>query len=244
MVPSAFVVVSAFEHLPNGKLDRARLPEPGDGLDHVAPVNALEAQLAAIWQEVLGQARISTTANFFELGGNSLLATKVVARIRRDLHAKLEIRSLFALPTISSLAKRIADTQPIDYAPVTPLPAQASYALSPAQTRLWVQDRLHAAQAEGPLPTSLLFEGVLDVDALVRAFRALSERHEILRTFRAGRQPAGPARAAARRSARSRSRSWICRMPRTAMPRRRRSRRANGSCRWISRPARCSASSC
>ena len=182
MVPSAFVVVSAFEHLPNGKLDRARLPEPGDGLDHVAPVNALEAQLAAIWQEVLGQARISTTANFFELGGNSLLATKVVARIRRDLHAKLEIRSLFALPTISSLAKRIADTQPIDYAPVTPLPAQASYALSPAQTRLWVQDRLHAAQAEGPLPTSLLFEGVLDVDALVRAFRALSERHEILRT--------------------------------------------------------------
>ncbi|WP_450460701.1 non-ribosomal peptide synthetase, partial [Streptomyces sp. NPDC001056] len=52
MVPSAFVVVSAFEHLPNGKLDRTRLPEPGDGLDHVAPVNALEAQLAAIWQEV------------------------------------------------------------------------------------------------------------------------------------------------------------------------------------------------
>ena len=96
----------------------------------MAPVNALEAQLTAIWQEVLGHARISTTANFFELGGNSLLATKVVARIRRDLHAKLEIRSLFALPTISSLAKRIADTQPIDYAPVTPLPAQASYALS------------------------------------------------------------------------------------------------------------------
>ncbi|MDR6499786.1 amino acid adenylation domain-containing protein [Burkholderia ambifaria] len=191
MVPSAFVVVPAFEHLPNGKLDRARLPEPGDGLDHVAPVNALEAQLTAIWQEVLGKARISTTANFFELGGNSLSATKVVARIRRDLHAKLEIRSLFAHPTISSLAKRIADTQPIDYAPVTPLPAQAHYELSPAQTRLWVQDRLTAAQAGGPLPTSLLFEGVLDVDALVRAFRALSERHEILRTrfVLAGNQP-------------------------------------------------------
>ncbi|WP_423395908.1 amino acid adenylation domain-containing protein [Burkholderia sp. LMG 21824] len=191
MVPSAFVVVTAFEHLPNGKLDRARLPEPGDGLDHVAPVNALEAQLTAIWQEVLGKARISTTANFFELGGNSLLATKVVARIRRDLHVKLEIRSLFALPTISSLAKRIADTQPIDYAPVTPLPAQAHYELSPAQTRLWVQDRLNPAQAGGPLPTSLLFEGVLDVDALVRAFRALSERHEILRTrfVLAGNQP-------------------------------------------------------
>ncbi|WP_175749093.1 non-ribosomal peptide synthetase/type I polyketide synthase [Burkholderia pyrrocinia] len=191
MVPSAFVVVTAFEHLPNGKLDRARLPEPGDNLDHVAPVNALEAQLTAIWQEVLGQARISTTANFFELGGNSLSATKVVARIRRDLHAKLEIRSLFAHPTISSLAKRIADTQPIDYAPVTPLPAQAHYELAPAQTRLWVQDRLNAAQAGGPLPTSLLFEGVLDVDALVRAFRALSERHEILRTrfVLAGNQP-------------------------------------------------------
>nr|WP_241021262.1 non-ribosomal peptide synthetase [Burkholderia sp. Ac-20344] len=191
MVPSAFVVVTAFAHLPNGKLDRASLPEPGDGLDHVAPGNALEAQLTAIWQEVLGKARISTTAHFFELGGNSLLATKVVARIRRDLHAKLEIRSLFAHPTISGLAKRIADTQPIDYAPVTPLPAQTHYALSPAQTRLWVQDRLNAAQAGGPLPTSLLFEGVLDVDALVRAFRALIERHEILRTrfVLAGNQP-------------------------------------------------------
>ncbi|KAG8149329.1 non-ribosomal peptide synthetase/type I polyketide synthase [Burkholderia catarinensis] len=182
MVPSAFVVVTAFEQLPNGKLDRAGLPEPGDGLAHVAPANALEAQLTAIWQEVLGQARISTTANFFELGGNSLSATKVAARIRRDLHVKLEIRSLFSHPTISSLAKRIADTQPIDYAPVTPLPAQAHYELSPAQTRLWVQDRLNAGQAGGPLPTSLLFEGVLDVEALVRAFRVLSERHEILRT--------------------------------------------------------------
>ncbi|WP_175728903.1 non-ribosomal peptide synthetase/type I polyketide synthase [Burkholderia ambifaria] len=191
MVPSAFVVVPAFAQLPNGKLDRARLPEPGDGLDHVAPANALEAQLTAIWQEVLGHARISTTANFFEMGGNSLSATKVAARIRRDLRVKLEIRSLFSHPTISSLAKRIADTQPIDYAPVTPLPAQEHYALSPAQTRLWVQDRLNAAQAGGPLPTSLLFEGVLDVDALVRAFRALSERHEILRTrfVLSGNQP-------------------------------------------------------
>ncbi|MDP9587245.1 UNVERIFIED_ORG: amino acid adenylation domain-containing protein [Burkholderia contaminans] len=191
MVPSAFVVVPAFAQLPNGKLDRARLPEPGDGLDHVAPANALEAQLTAIWQEVLGHARISTTANFFELGGNSLSATKVAARIRRDLRVKLEIRSLFSHPTIASLAKRIADTQPIDYAPVTPLPAQEHYALSPAQTRLWVQDRLNGAQAGGPLPTSLLFEGVLDVDALVRAFRALSERHEILRTrfVLSGNQP-------------------------------------------------------
>ncbi|PAK15956.1 hybrid non-ribosomal peptide synthetase/type I polyketide synthase [Burkholderia ubonensis] len=182
MVPSAFVVLTAFAHLPNGKLDRASLPEPGDGVDHVEPGNALEAQLAAIWQEVLGKNRISTTANFFELGGNSLSATKVAARIRRDLQVKLEIRSLFSHPTISSLAKRIADTQPIDYTPVTPLPAQPQYELSPAQTRLWVQDRLNASQAGGPLPTSLLFEGVLDVDALVRAFRALSERHEILRT--------------------------------------------------------------
>ncbi|KVW21671.1 non-ribosomal peptide synthetase [Burkholderia ubonensis] len=182
MVPSAFVVLTAFAHLPNGKLDRASLPEPGDGVDHVEPGNALEAQLAAIWQEVLGKNRISMTANFFELGGNSLSATKVAARIRRDLQVKLEIRSLFSHPTISSLAKRIADTQPIDYTPVTPLPAQPQYELSPAQTRLWVQDRLNAAQAGGPLPTSLLFEGVLDVDALVRAFRALSERHEILRT--------------------------------------------------------------
>ncbi|MFA8325762.1 amino acid adenylation domain-containing protein [Burkholderia ubonensis] len=191
MVPSAFVVLTAFAHLPNGKLDRASLPEPGDGVDHVEPGNALEAQLAAIWQEVLGKNRISTTANFFELGGNSLSATKVAARIRRDLQVKLEIRSLFSHPTISSLAKRIADTQPIDYAPVTPLPAQPQYELSPAQTRLWVQDRLNASQAGGPLPTSLLFEGVLDVDALVRAFRALSERHEILRTrfVQVGNQP-------------------------------------------------------
>ncbi|MFM0286809.1 amino acid adenylation domain-containing protein [Paraburkholderia megapolitana] len=191
MVPSAFVVLTAFEHLPNGKLDRASLPEPKSDLHHVAPDNELEAQLTAIWREVIGKTQISTTANFFELGGNSITATKIAARIRRDLHVKLEIRSMFSHPTISSLAKRIAHTQPIDYAPVTPLPAQTNYELSPAQTRLWVQDRLSGAQAGGPLPASLLFEGVLDVDALVRSFRALSERHEILRTrfVLAGNQP-------------------------------------------------------
>ena len=76
MVPSVVVPMERMPLLPNEKVDRKALPQPdwGSGVveEYVAPTSKLEAQLQAVWQEVLGQERISTQANFFAIGGNSL----------------------------------------------------------------------------------------------------------------------------------------------------------------------------
>ena len=85
MVPSAFVVIDTLPLTPNGKVDRNALPEPdltsSRDTDMVPPRTPLEAQIAAIWREVLGVERVGINDNFFALGGHSLLATQVVARL-------------------------------------------------------------------------------------------------------------------------------------------------------------------
>jgi hypothetical protein len=85
MLPSAFVTLPEFPHTPNGKVDRNALPEPdltsSRDTDMVPPRTPLEAQIAAIWREVLGVERVGINDNFFALGGHSLLATQVVARL-------------------------------------------------------------------------------------------------------------------------------------------------------------------
>jgi amino acid adenylation domain-containing protein len=110
MIPSAFVRVDALPLLPNGKVDRLRLPEPPaeiDGDDHVPPADPTEEALVAIWASVLGVERVSTCANFFELGGHSLLAADVVARARQVLATDIPIGLVFAAPTVQQMAREL-----------------------------------------------------------------------------------------------------------------------------------------
>jgi len=87
MMPSAFVVLEALPMTPNGKVDRKALPRPeekggGSGKKFMAPRNALETQVAAVWCEVLHLEQIDVGDNFFDLGGHSLMAIRVLSRIR------------------------------------------------------------------------------------------------------------------------------------------------------------------
>jgi|GEM_PF-132459 len=194
MIPSVFVALAEFPLLPNGKIDRKRLPDPEQEELYIAANEEVESQMASIFQEVLERPRVSVNANFFELGGNSLSAMQVISRIRRDLHFDLELRNLFAFPTVAGLAKHIAGSRCAPYSPVTAIALQADYALSPAQTRFWIQDQIAGPQAGGPLPASFLFEGPLDAGAFKKAFQTLAAHHEILRTsFVGGRQKVRPA---------------------------------------------------
>lgn len=180
MIPSAVVTMAEFPLLPNGKIDRNRLPDASTD-SFVASEGELQTRLSSIWQEVLDQPRISAAANLFQLGGNSLSMVQIVSRIQRDLAIELDIRSLFSFPTIASLAKHISGRRPAQYVPISALPAQEDYELSPAQKRFWTQDRLNTARAGGPVPASFLFEGPLDLQAAERSFDELVDRHEILR---------------------------------------------------------------
>ncbi|MGH7824390.1 MAG: non-ribosomal peptide synthetase [Candidatus Binatia bacterium] len=110
MAPSAFVTIEAFPLTPNGKIDRRALPAPGSERTdlertYVAPRDVLEIQLATIWEKILGIEPIGIKDNFFDTGGHSLLAVRLLAQIEKLSGKKLPLVTLFQAPTVEQLAK-------------------------------------------------------------------------------------------------------------------------------------------
>jgi thioester reductase-like protein len=112
MVPGRFVILDELPRLPNGKVDRGRLPsDPGErapAAGHVAPRTPDEARIAGIWRDVLGVGAVGVADSFFELGGDSLTAAQLVARVRAAYEHPLSVRSLFEHPTVAELAGIVA----------------------------------------------------------------------------------------------------------------------------------------
>ncbi len=110
MVPSAFVVLNELPLTPNGKVDRRALPMPDSGRrtpeeGFVAARNHLEREVANIWQEVLGIQPVGVKDNFFDLGGYSFLAVRVMSRIETVFGKKLPVTALFQMPTVEQLGQ-------------------------------------------------------------------------------------------------------------------------------------------
>jgi hypothetical protein len=112
MVPSAFEFLDAFVLTPNGKVDRTALPAPSAERAaeeaYIAPRGELESRIARLWSEVLGIERVGVHDNFFDMGGNSLLALELHERLRRELDARGSITDLFRFPTIHLFARQLA----------------------------------------------------------------------------------------------------------------------------------------
>ena len=109
MVPSAFVFLRAFSLNANGKVDRQALPAPDSArapgeTGFVAPRDAVEIHLAAIWEKVLDVRPVGVHDNFFELGGHSLLGARLFAQIEKHFGKELPLASLFQAPTVEQLA--------------------------------------------------------------------------------------------------------------------------------------------
>jgi amino acid adenylation domain-containing protein len=187
MLPSAFVCMDSFPLTPNGKLDRKALPAPDQqslaAREFEAPVGEMEVALAGLWQELLGVERVGRHDQFFELGGHSLLAVQLVSRLRQLRGVELELRHLFAQPTLAGLASLAEGARRADLSRIERTDRSLPLPLSWAQQRLWFIDQFdHAAGAAYHIPAALLLTGRLDRAALQATLERIVARHEVLRT--------------------------------------------------------------
>ncbi len=184
MVPAAIVVLDALPMTVNGKLDIRALPAPEyTGVEHYrAPTTATEEILAGIYAQVLGVERVGVDDSFFDLGGDSILAMRLIAAINTALDADLSVRALFDAPTVAQLAPHIsAHTGRRE--PLTAVERPTYIPLSFAQSRLWFLDRFVGGIVTYNMPTAFRINGPLDVDALGAAIDDVIARHESLRTI-------------------------------------------------------------
>jgi SAM-dependent methyltransferase/acyl carrier protein len=112
MVPSTFVVLDELPLGATGKVDRRALPEPDDetrrGIaEFVPPAGPVQEQMARLWADLLRMVRVGAADSFFDIGGHSLLAMQLVARIRSAFDVDLPLRAIFECPTVATLAERI-----------------------------------------------------------------------------------------------------------------------------------------
>ncbi|WP_315751432.1 non-ribosomal peptide synthetase [Bradyrhizobium sp. SZCCHNS3055] len=184
MVPSTVMRLDRLPLTSNGKLDYNALPAPdrhGED-DYIAPRNAAELTLAAIFADVLGVDRVGVNDDFFALGGHSLLATQVVARAQQELAVQVPLRTLFESPTVAGLAERL-QLAPAPSAPLLlPVPRDAPLLLSHGQERLWFVEQLGLAGGTYNISAAVRLVGRLDGAALSAALSEVVRRHEVLRT--------------------------------------------------------------
>ncbi len=111
MVPAVFVQVPALPVLPNGKIDRQSLPPPGHDAwtagGSRAPGSETERRILVIWQELLQQGNFGIDDNFFDLGGHSMLAARMIRRIETEFNAPFSLNMLFEQPTIAGIARQL-----------------------------------------------------------------------------------------------------------------------------------------
>ncbi|MFK0221132.1 amino acid adenylation domain-containing protein [Streptomyces vinaceus] len=188
MVPSALVVLDALPLTPNGKTDRRALPAPEAGATgghraHVAPRTPLERTVTEVWEEVLGEGPIGVRDHFFERGGHSLRATRVISRLRALLELDIPMQLLFRHPVAEDLARALASLGAAGAkGPAIPALPEGPGPLSFGQQRLWLLDRLQPGRPDYNMPGALRLTGELDTAAALGALTDVVARHEVLRS--------------------------------------------------------------
>ncbi|OWV38290.1 non-ribosomal peptide synthetase [Bacillus spizizenii] len=186
MIPSHYVQLEQLPLTSNGKINRKALPAPEVSLEQIAeyvpPGIEVESKLAALWQEVLGIHRVGIKHNFFDLGGNSIRATALAARIHKELDVNLSVKDIFKFPTIEQLANMALRMEKIRYVSIPSAQEMSYYPVSSAQKRMYLLSHAEGGELTYNMTGAMSVEGAIDLDRLTAAFQKLIERHEVLRT--------------------------------------------------------------
>eukprot|EP00759_Apiculatamorpha_spiralis_P058983 PhF_6_TR954/c1_g1_i1/m.1783 len=193
MVPSAVMILGSFPMTAGGKVDRRALPLPvTEESNIVEPEGPTEQFIASVWRELFGMTQVSALANFFDLGGHSLLVVSQAAKIRSGLLVDVPLKDFFECPVLRTLAARVneylerADGTDVSIAitPVTRDTSAASslYVLSYSQLRLWILNKIDSVGSAYNIPNVLIVKDKVDVARMQAAVDSLVNRHESLRT--------------------------------------------------------------
>ena len=172
----------------SGAAEKHAVRREGLSRAHVAPRHELEKSLVEVWSDVLRVEGIGVDDNFFDLGGDSLIATQILSRIRDVAAADISLQEVLTNLTIADLAVAIerarngSGTSIAQAPPLQPVPRDWELPLSYAQERLWLTSQLAPDSPMYNLPAIVRLQGSLDVAALERSFNEVIRRHEILRT--------------------------------------------------------------
>ncbi|MCK4763469.1 MAG: amino acid adenylation domain-containing protein, partial [Candidatus Aminicenantes bacterium] len=187
MAPSYFVFLERMPLNPNGKVDLKALPEPGLGeseVEYVAPRNEIEKKLVGIWSEILGLEKeiIGIDADFFQLGGHSLRATILTAKIHKKLAVKVPLVELFQKSTIRKLALFLETAVKERHFSIKVVEKKEYYPLSSAQNRFFILQQVTPGSAAYNMPMVNQIEGRLKKEKFETALREMIHRHESFRT--------------------------------------------------------------
>ena len=186
MVPASIAFLDAMPLTPNGKLDRAALVPPVKRVStapYEAPKNDTELVITEVWAHVLGIEKVGRTDHFFELGGHSLRAAETIALLQEKFDVELKLPTLFEKPTVAALAEEVRRAARLSERAV--IQRRGNIRRAPAsliQQRFWFLDRNIADRTIYNVADSINIQGPLDIAALRKAWQAVIDRQDSLRT--------------------------------------------------------------
>lgn len=184
MIPSHIVFMETLPLTVNGKIDTRKLPEITVDYTYTAPKTELEKNLASVYEEYLGIEKISVDSNFFELGGDSLIAIKIITKLSSDFDINLGIKDIFSYPTIASLSHYIEARSSENIAiPVSKAKVSDAYPLTSAQKRIFYTVQKKPSSLMYNTPGGILFDAVPNIKKLESSINQLIALHDALRTY-------------------------------------------------------------
>ena len=187
MIPVDFKLIDTIPLKANGKLDLQQLKEKkGVTLkryqEEPKAVDPLELAVKEIWEELLGKEDFNRDESFFTIGGNSIKAIQLCARIFKKMGLKIHLSELFKKSTIAELTQVLKEKRKEKFEQIPKVEPKEYYRLSGAQRRFYTMQHLSNGGTSYNIPSLNKIYGELDRNRLETAFQKLIDRHEVLRT--------------------------------------------------------------